>query len=345
MNLEEYHPLPNLQTKNTLIKKARFPVIDAHNHLDDDFGGGWIHKPIAQLLAILDEVNVRVFVDLDGAWGDKILQNHLNKLKQKAPETFRVFCGIDWERWGELGHKFPEWAARQLKLKIGWGADGLKVWKNFGLHVRDQSNMLVPVDDPRLDIIWKTAEDLDIPVMMHTADPAAFFEPLDGQNERFEELSAHPEWHFPSPPYPKFDSLLEGFGRLVEGHPGTTFIGAHMAGYAENLRWVGKMLDRCPNLYVDISGRIGELGRQPYTTRKFMVHYADRILFGLDQGLEKFAYQTTYRFLETDDEYFNYSSGIIPTQGRWFIYGIYLPDDVLKKIYFDNAQKALRLHS
>jgi len=344
MNLEEFRPLPTLNTKKTLIKNARFPVIDSHNHLDDEFGGGWIHKPLATMLAILDEVNVKIFVDLDGAWSEKMLQNHLSRLKQKAPETFRVFCGVDWNRWPDMGNKFPDWAARQLRLHHKWGADGLKVWKNFGLHVRDHTNNLVPVDDPRLDILWNTAADLDIPVIMHTADPAAFFEPMDGQNERFEELSVHPEWQFPSPPYPAFDTLLEGFGKLVETHPGTTFVGAHLAGYAENLRWVGKLLDRCPNLYVDISGRISELGRQPYTARKFMIHYADRILFGLDQGLDKFGYQTAFRFLETDDEYFNYSSSIVPPQGRWFIYGLYLPDEVLKKIYFTNAQKALRLH-
>jgi predicted TIM-barrel fold metal-dependent hydrolase len=343
MLLEEYKPLPTLVNKNTLIKRARFPVIDAHNHLEDEFGGGWIHRPFSVLLSNLDDVNVKGFVDLDGGWGEKILQSHLDKLKTKAPETFHVFGGVAWEAWENYGQKFPEWAASRLRQQVKWGADGLKIWKNLGLRVRDHEGTLVQVNDPRLDPIWNTAADLNIPVLIHVADPVAFFEPLDEHNERWEELTANPDWHFPSPPFLKFMTLMDGFSSLVEKHPKTRFIGAHMAGYAENLAWVGKFLDRCPNLSVDISARIAELGRQPFTARKFFIKYADRILFGLDGGPDKVSYQTYFRFLESEDECFKYSQDEIPMQGRWNIYGLGLPDSVLEKIYSLNARKIIQM--
>lgn len=343
MNLEEYVPLPSLVTKKTLVKKSRFPVIDAHNHLDEEFGGGWINRPLSSLLALLDDVNVKVLVDLDGGSSEKILQKHLNQYKQKAPETFRIFGGVDWQKWADYGNRFPEYAAQRIREQVRWGAEGLKIWKDLGLHVRDSDGNLVQVDDPRLQVIWQTAAELNLPVMIHTGDPVAFFDPLDERNERYEELITHPEWHVPSPPYPKFEQVIASFSRLIQQNKDTTFIGAHMAGYAENLRWVGRLLDKFSNLYVDLSGRVAELGRQPYTARRFFIHYADRILFGLDEAPDKLAYQTAYRFLETDDEYFNYSSSVIPPQGRWNIYGLYLPDDVLKKVYFDNAHRALRI--
>jgi predicted TIM-barrel fold metal-dependent hydrolase len=201
----------------------------------------------------------------------------------------------------------------------------------------------VSVNDPRLQPIWDTAAELDIPVIIHVADPPAFFEPLDYHNERFEELNAHPEWQFPSPPFPKFMTIMDAFAELVAGHPKVNFIGAHMAGYSENLTWVGALLDRCPNLTVDISARASELGRQPYSARRFFLKYADRILFGVDSGPEKAVYQNYFRFLETDDEYFNYSMHDIPSQGRWFIYGLGLPDHVLQKVYSENARRVMRI--
>ncbi|HEX5688723.1 MAG TPA: amidohydrolase family protein, partial [Roseiflexaceae bacterium] len=173
------------------------------------------------------------------------------------------------------------------------------------------------------------------------ADPVAFFDPLDATNERWEELQAHPDWQFPSPPFPPFLTILEGLANLVARHPGTDFIGAHVGCYAENLRWVGALMDRCPNFYVDISARLGELGRQPYTARRFFLDHADRILFGIDAGISLPTYQVYYRFLETADEYFNYARHDPPGQGRWRIYGIDLPDDVLEKVYFRNAERVI----
>jgi predicted TIM-barrel fold metal-dependent hydrolase len=343
MLLSNYHPRAALVTKTTSVLKPRFPVIDAHNHLAEPFGGGWDKRPVAELLALLDEANVQMYVDLDGGWGEAILESHLDYFKAAAPERFRVFGGVHWAVWPEHGDRFGEWAAARLRAQAARGAEGLKIWKPFGLHVCDHRNQLVAVDDARLDPLWATAGELGLPVMIHVADPVAFFWPLDETNERWEQLHAHPDWYFPSPPFPPFEAILTALANLVARHPQTTFIGAHFGCYAENLEWVGEVFERCPNFYVDISARISELGRQPYAARKFFIQYADRILFGIDVGPHLETYRLYYRFLETDDEYFNYSLSDVPDQGRWYIYGLHLPEDVLEKIYFRNAARILRV--
>lgn len=341
LRLVDFEPVSQLVTKQTLIEKPRFPVIDAHNHLGGAFGGGWDKRPVEELIEVLDQADVRAFVDLDGGWGEDILHRHLDKYKAFAPERFRMFGGVDWSQWAEHGNQFGEWAANRLREQAKRGAEGLKIWKPFGLHVRDHNNQLVAIDDERLDPIWATAGELELPVLVHIADPVAFFDSLDTNNERIEELGRHPDWHFPSPPFPSFMTLMTDFKSLVSRHAATIFIGAHVGCYAENLAWVATMLDECPNFYIDISARIGELGRQPYSARKFFLTYADRILFGTDSSPDLDMYQLYYRFLETDDEYFNYNLSPVPAQGRWYIYGLFLPDDVLKKIYFDNAKRLI----
>jgi predicted TIM-barrel fold metal-dependent hydrolase len=339
--LQDFVPHSKLVVKETQISRPRFPIIDSHNHLAAPFGGGWDERPIEELLARLDEAHVTAYVDLDGGWGEKILEKHLDYFKAAAPERFFIFGGVDWAAWKDKGNHFGEWAAQRLREQAARGAQGLKIWKPFGLHVRDQNNKLVAVDDARLEPIWETAGELGLPVLAHVADPVAFFDPLDHTNERYEELHQHPDWQFPSPPFPPFMKIMNDFAALVKKHSKTTFIGAHVGCYSENLGWVGQVLDDCPNFYVDISARISELGRQPFTARRFFQNYADRILFGLDMGPEPEAYRLYYRFLETDDEYFNYGTGSTPSQGRWYIYGLALPDDILEKVYFRNAEKIL----
>lgn len=302
MLLADFRPRPALVTKTTQVVAPRFPVIDAHNHLGEPFGGGWEHRPIAQLLDNLDAAGVRRYVDLDGGWGEAILQQHLDLFKAKAPDRFHIFGGVDWAQWPQQGSGFGEWAARRLHQQKAWGAEGLKIWKPFGLHVTDHAGQRVPIDDGRLTPIWETAAELRWPVLIHIADPVAFFDPLDNHNERWEELHGHMDWHFLSPPYPPFLQLMEEFANLVARHPRTIFIGAHVGCYAENLQWVAALLDRCPNFYIDFSARIGELGRQPYSARRFFIDYADRILFGTDSGPDVDAYRLYYRFLETDDD-------------------------------------------
>jgi len=343
MRLEDFKPQSKLVTGTTLVNKPKFPVIDAHNHLRDPFGGGWDKKPLSELLDLLDEACVTHYVDLDGGWGEDILYRHLDYFKARAPERFQIFGGVDWGQWRERGNQFPEWAAGRLKVQKEAGAQGLKIWKPFGLQVKDDEDRLVKVDDPRLIPIWETAGELGLPVLVHVADPVAFFDPIDETNERWEELGEHPDWAFTSPPFPPFMEILNAFKNLVTRHLSTTFIGAHVGCYGENLAWVGQMLKDCPNYSIDISARLGELGRQPYTARKFFIQHQDRILFGSDMSPDLDAYRLYYRFLETDDEYFNYNTGDIPAQGRWYVCGLYLPEDVLKKVYSENARRVLKL--
>ena len=343
MQLRDYHPEPQLRVKSTIVDRPRFTVIDAHNHLGGAFGGGWDERPVSELLEVLDKAGVGVYVDLDGGWGETILQRHLDHFKAAAPERFVHFGGVDWSKWSEKGDSFGEWAAGRMREQIRWGAGGLKIWKGFGLSVRDPQGKLAPVDDPRIDPVWEAAAELEIPVLIHIADPVAFFDPLDERNERWEELHAHPDWHFPTPDYPPFRTVIDQLASLVARHPQTIFIGAHVGCYAENLGWVSDLLDRAANFNVDIGARISELGRQPYTARRFFLDYPDRILFGTDMGADLDTYRIYYRFLETDDEYINYSTEPVPPQGRWQIYGLHLPDDVLAKVYYQNAQRVLRL--
>ncbi len=227
--------------------------------------------------------------------------------------------------------------ARQLAEAKAAGASGLKVFKDLGLGYRNPDGSFIRVDDPRWDPIWQACGKLGLPVLIHTADPKAFFLPIDATNERYEELSRHPEWSFAGPGFPSYDELIRQFLAIVERHPQTTFIGAHVASSAEDLAAVGGWLDRYPNLYVDIAARIGELGRQPRTARRFFEKYADRILFGTDgpRVSERLTYH--WRLLETADEYFPYAENPFPPQGFWRIYGLELGEKVLKKVYFENA--------
>lgn len=343
MLLNRFIPRPMLNVKSTSVIQPRFPVIDAHNHLAEPFGGGWDQRPVQELLDVLDESHIAVFVDLDGGWGEDLLIRHLEKYKSKAPERFCIFGGVNWSEWSNQGDRFGEWAAGKLREQVARGAQGLKIWKALGLHVRDHRGGLVPVDDPRLDPLWQTAAELRVPVIIHVADPLAFFQPLDESNERWEELGDHPDWHFASAEYPRFEEIISQFANLVRRHSQTIFIGAHVGCYAENLAWVSNLLDQCPNLYVDISARLAELGRQPYTARRFFLKHAERILFGTDFPADAERYRLYYRFLETDDEYFNYDLQEPPSQGRWRIYGLYLPEDILKKVYYSNAARILGL--
>jgi predicted TIM-barrel fold metal-dependent hydrolase len=251
--------------------------------------------------------------------------------------------GPGWQNWANDGSRFGELSARRFRSQVARGAQGLKIWKDLGLHVRDERGDLVKVDDERLNPLWGTASELKVPVVIHVADPIAFFQPLDATNERWDELHAHPEWHFPSPPFPSFMSIMEGLARLVARFPDLKFIAAHVGCYAENLAWVAALMERCPNLYVDISARISELGRQPYSARRFIERFSERVLFGIDCGPSLSAYHTYYRFLETDDEYFNYGGGDMPQQGRWQIYGLKLPAAVLENVYYNNAAKLFGL--
>ncbi len=340
MLLREYMPRPRLVVKETRIEQPRFPVVDVHNHLGPVFGN-WVKRPVEELLALMDEAGVQMIVDLDGGWDDTLAE-HIEHFQRPHPDRFAVFARLNWGRWAG-DPDFPRYAVESLRRSAAMGARGLKVWKDLGLGIRDSEGRMVPVDDERLDPLWEAAGELGLPVLIHIADPVAFFDPLDRFNERWEELHTHPDWHFYGPEYPSFETVIGQFANLVRRHPGTIFIGAHMGAYAENLAWVASLMDECPNFYVDIAERIAELGRQPYTARRFLIEYQDRVLFGIDQPVNPALYRIYYRFLETDDEYFAYGIEEVPRQGRWRIYGVYLPDEVLRKIYHANAYRLLGL--
>jgi len=339
--LKDFKPKAALVTEGHIPQRAKFPVVDIHNHLgkwDDEWfqgvynGGGWVIKDVAATVALMDEMNVRSVNNLDGGWGDQLREN-LERYKQPYPDRFTVFA---WTDWGEVDlPNFGEKWAKELEKSVRAGAQGMKVFKTLGLNFRDKAGKLIKVDDPRLDPVWAAAGELGIPVLIHSSDPVAFFWPLDETNERWDELHDHPDWHFYGKDYPQFIEPIEAQLRVVARHPKTNFISAHVLSYAENLSWVSTALDQYPNLYVDIGERIGELGRQPYTARAFLTKYADRVLFGTDIPCNRPTYEIYFRCLETQDEYFDYGR----SQGRYRIYGLYLPDDVLQKIYYKNACK------
>lgn len=349
LKLEDYAPRPMLHVPVNEPKRPRFNVIDAHNHLGGGVFGTSDHfprKPARELLALMDDVGVEAILDLDGGWGDR-LRSEIDHYQQPHADRFIVFAGVDYDNFTGDPH-FGETEAKRLRESVAMGARGLKVWKTLGLRLRDHHGRLIPIDDERLDPLWATAAELDVPVLIHIADPAAFFQPLDRYNERWEELNRHPDWHFyptrPTPnamhpDFPTFEELMEQFESLLTRHSGTRFIGAHVGCYAENLGWVGRVMDTCPNFYADISARIAELGRQPYSARDFFLRHQDRILFGTDAAPNPEVYRTYFRFLETRDEYFKYSDSL--GSGRWMIYGLDLPDEVLKKVYHDNAKRVV----
>jgi hypothetical protein len=335
-------PRSQLITPQSTITRPCRPFIDAHNHLGP-FGGGWDQRPPAELFAQLDRAGAVHYVDLDGGWGEDILDHRLRTFKTHSPDRYRVYGGVNWGLWAEEGHTFADRAAARLTAQAARGAEGLKIWKPFGLHVTDDTGTLAKIDDPRLYAIWARAGELNLPVMIHIADPVAFFDPLTPDNERWDELHENPDWQFPSPPFPPFNALIAAFATLIRRHPDTTFIGAHVACYSENLAWVSALLDECPNLYIDFSARISELGRQPYSARRFFHKHQNRILFGTDSGPDLDTYATYARFLESADEYFPYAPDGIPGQGNWNIYGLHLPRDILDKVYHDNAARLFGL--
>jgi len=333
--LSDFVPQPTLVTEEHAIGKAKFPAVDAHNHL-----GWWEAEKADELVALMDEAGLRTIVSLDGGRREN-LEDHLDAYPRKHPGRFVVFTRVAWNEAEDP--QFPARAAEQLRRDVEAGARGLKVSKTLGLRARNPEGDLYRADDDRLAPVWQACAEVGIPVLIHIADPVAFFQPLDGRNERWEELHRHQGWHFFKPEFPSFDDLMQQQENLVAAHPKTTFISAHVGSYAENLAWISGMFDRYPNYYVDISARIAELGRQPYTTREWFLKYADRILFGTDSRPNAGTYRIHWRFLETADEYFNYSLADPPGQGRWRIYGVHLPDGVLRKVYHDNAARLIDL--
>jgi predicted TIM-barrel fold metal-dependent hydrolase len=344
LRLTDWRPEPKLVVERHPVERARFPAVDAHNHLGRWLSpwlgigeGEWVVPDVGALLELMDAVNLRAIVNLDGRWGNE-LEANLDRYDRAHPGRFATCCHVDWPAAvasGDVG----AFAARSLRESVRAGARGVKVWKDLGLHVRDDRGELLMPDDPRLEPLWSTAAELGVPIFIHTADPVAFFDPVDERNERYEQLHEHPEWSFADAErFPRFERLMDALEGLVASNASTTFVGVHVAGFAENLGWVGRMLDAYPNLHVDIAARVAELGRQPRAARAFIERHAGRVLFGIDEFPPMRANYGIYlRFLETVDEHFAHSSEEVPFMGRWAISGLGLSDDVLRAVYAGNA--------
>ena len=344
--LENFRPRPMLRLLSHQPPRAKFPIVDVHMHPFIRLH----HAPdtLEQYVRLMDDQNIAVSVSLDGMMNDRF-DEHLKYLWTKHRDRFVIFANIDWQGTGKTDDpsswdcQRPDFARRTVQSLTeahARGVTGLKVFKDFGLVYRNPDGSLIAIDDPRWDPIWEACGRLQMPVIIHVADPAAFFLPIDEHNERWEELHRHPEWSFYRPDGPRREALFEAFLRVVERHRGTTFIGAHLLD-VEDLATVSGWLDKHPNLVLEIASRIAELGRQPYTARQFLLAYQDRIMFGTDGPRAKERLLPHWRFLETFDENFPYAENPFPPQGLWNIYGVGLPDEVLRKLYYRNAARII----
>lgn len=341
LRMVDWHPVSQLRTHRTDVIRTAVPAIDIHNHLgrwlSDD---GWMIDDVPALIATMDDCGIETIVNLDGMWGDEVTAN-VDRYDVAYPGRFLTFCQLDWAQIDT-----PDALVASLEDSAARGARGVKVWKNLGLTVHDASGELVLPDDPRVIRVMTRAGELGLPVLIHTADPIAFFEPLDERNERLDELLQQRDWWFGDrSAHPSFDRLLDAHAALVLACPGTTFIGAHAGGAAEDLDRVSRLLDVAPNYTIDIAGRMAELGRQPRRTAALIERHPDRVLFGTDIYPASAPYFRLHaRFLETLDESFEYAPGEpVPPQGRWTVSGLGLAPALLRAVYHDNAARVLGL--
>ena len=362
LQLKDFEPRSMLHVPETKVPKSRYPVIDIHTHLSSKAkhaGGVGIGEemeyfaPAEDLLPLMERKNIHIMVNLTGGVG-KGLEEAIRKY-QTPHDRFLTFTEPWWERSNQP--RYSQFQADEIVRAHKAGARGLKILKTLGLYLREQisTGPLVKVDDKRFDAMWETCGSLGIPVAIHVSDPEAFFLPIDRFNERFEELNNHPDWSFHGKDFPSNAEILEARNRVLERHPKTQFIVLHVGNDAENLPYVSECMDRFPNMHVEMGARIGELGRQPRMSRKFFEKYQDRILFGTDavphgtdtpqQVFTDLLYEIYYRFLETEDEYFDYAPAKVPPQGRWRIYGLGLPDEILRKVYYENAARLLQIQT
>jgi predicted TIM-barrel fold metal-dependent hydrolase len=330
MSIEEYEPKSTLVVPGHAVTRAKFPFIDVHNHQST----GISSADAERLVRDMDSLNMRVMVNLSGGTREDLVRGVAN-LPGRYPKRFLVFANIDFSGIDE-----PGWgakAAAQLARDVANGASGLKIFKNFGMTLKDGRGERVHVDDPRLDPIFQKCAELAIPVLIHTAEPASFFEPQDKFNERWLELKQFPQRARPPDRFPPWEALIAEQHRLFARHPKTKFIDAHLGWLGGDLARLGLLLDRLPNVYTEIGAVLAEIGRQPRFAREWFLRYQDRVMFGKDIWAPE-EYWVYFRVLETSDEYFDYYR---KRHAFWKMYGLNLPDDVLKKLYYANALRVL----
>lgn len=330
MSIEEYEPKSTLVVPENLRPRAKFPFIDVHGHQRREI----TPEDAQKLVGEMDRINMGAMVNLSGGSGEGLKQA-IASLPGRYPKRFVVFANVDFSKIDEPG--FAENAARQLEQDVKNGAAGLKVYKNLGMSITDKSGKRVPTDDPRLDPIWRKAGELGIPVLIHTGEPAPFWQPLDKHNERWLELTQFPQRQRSDPKYVSFEQTMGEQHNLFRRHPKTKFINAHLGWLGHDLARLGKLLDELPNVYTEMGAVLYELGRQPRAARAFLIKYQDRVLMGKDTyNADEYAYY--FRVLETEDEYFDYYR---KRHAFWKMYGLGLPDAVLRKIYYKNALKLI----
>src|SRR6266700_2610696 len=361
LELSQYEPRSMLHVHESRVDRSRFPLIDFHTHISGSTKSEngvelspdreYLGTP-QELLAVMDRKNIRAMVNLTGGY-DHGLAEAVAKYDRAYPGRVYTFTEPFYSRFKEPD--YPKLQAQAIERAHRDGACGLKILKTLGLYLRENitSGALVKIDDPRFDPMWDVCGQLNMPVAIHVSDPVAFFTPTDRFNERYEELSNHPDWSFYGGDFPSNAELLEARNRVFARHPKTQFIVLHVGNFSENLQNVGENLYRFSNMTVDTAARVGELGRQPRTSRRFFDRYQDRILFGTDatphgdefpqQVFNDKLYEIYFRFLESDDEYFDYAPAKVPPQGRWRIYGIELPESILHKVYNQNAARLLQI--
>lgn len=332
MDFEMYDPPSTLKVDEHRLARSKFPFIDIHNH---QFNMNT--ADLSGLIKEMDKLNMAVMVNLSGR-GFRSSGDHLEKsienIKKQFPSRFVLFTNVDFT---DIDN--PEWAVRTMKQiedDVKRGAMGLKVYKSLGMFSKDKSGKIIPIDDPRIDPVWAKAAALGIPVLIHAADPAPFWQPIDSLNERWLELKLHPGRRHDTDPI-AWETVMLQQHNIFRKHPKTTFINAHLGWYGNDLKKLSGLMDQLPNMYTEIGAVIAELGRQPRAAKAFLTKYQDRVLFGKD-AWEPDEYETYFRVLETEDEYFPYHKRY---HAFWRMYGIGLPDDILKKIYYKNAMKLL----
>jgi uncharacterized protein len=325
MSFEEYNPKSTLVVPGDSIFKAKFPFIDVHGHQRR-----MPTQDLTSVVADMDKLNLAIMVNLSGGTGESIVQSVKN-IADNFPGRFVVFANINFQDAGSEG--WTEKMVAQLEQDVKNGARGLKVYKSLGLSNKDTQGNRLAIDDERLDPIWAKCGELGIPVLIHSADPASFWDEFDGDNERWLELKTHPrrkrDDNNPAP----FQQIMNEQYNMFKKHPNTTFISAHMSWLANDLGKLGKLLDEMPNMNVGIGAIIAELGRQPRFAKAFITKYQDRVLFGKDSWVPE-EFPTYFRVLESADEYFPYHKKY---HAFWAMYGLDLDDEVLKKVYYKNA--------
>lgn len=331
LTFEEYEPRSTLVVPQNPVKRAKYPFIDVHNH--QWRGGTMAEAQLDTLVMQMDSLNMAVMVNLSGGSKDR-LQAMVGNMKGHYPSRFVIFANVDFTGIGS-----PDWAARtvaQLEADVRNGAQGLKVWKNLGMDVRDTAGRRVPIDDPRIDPVWAKCGELGIPILIHSADPRSFWEPHDRFNERWLEMKQFPERNH-AQDSTTWQQLINEQHNLFRKHPRTIFINAHLGWYGHDLAALGRLMDELPNMYTELGAVIYELGRQPRFARQWLIDYQDRVLMGKDIW-QPSEYHVYFRVLETADEYFDYYRR---RHAFWKMYGLDLPDEVLKKLYYQNALRII----